>query len=172
MQGYLLSRPLPAVELEAALRATVRLPSPGRIEAASTLLLIDDEVEVLELLKMVLARDGYRILTATSAAAGFEVLALEEVHVIVCDQWMPVMGGTEFLGRVKELHPAPLRIMLTGSEDHDLVGTINQGEIYRFYTKPWNNDELRTRIRDAFRHYWRLNELDQGVPVPASAEAC
>ncbi len=123
---------------------------------------MDDDLATLTLLTILLEGDGYRILTASSAAEGFEVLALHEVHVIVCDQQMPGMNGTDFLNRVKELHPGALRIMLSGAADQaSVVGTINRGEVYRYYTKPWDAEHLRHSLRDAFRHYRQLREVPQ-----------
>ena len=99
-------------------------------------------------------RDGYRILTARSAADGFDILALHEVQVILCDQRMPIMSGTDFLDRVREMYPRTFRIVLSGHSDLvSIVDAVNCGAIARFYMKPWNNKQLRTNVRDAFRHF-------------------
>jgi FixJ family two-component response regulator len=75
--------------------------------------------------------------------------------VILCDQRMPVMSGTEFLSKVKEMYPDTIRIILSGDTGVEAVlDSINRGAIYRFYTKPWDDMELRDNIRLAFRHYW------------------
>ena len=82
----------------------------------------------------------------------FDLLATNEVQVILSDQRMSDMSGTEFLGRVKMLYPDTVRMVLSGYTDLATVtDAINRGAIYRFLTKPWNDDELREHIRQAFR---------------------
>jgi DNA-binding NtrC family response regulator len=116
---------------------------------------VDDDVNVLGALHRLFRRDNYRVLTAASPAEGFELLALYHVQVILCDQKMPVMNGTEFLSKVKEMYPDTMRIILSGYTGVETVlDSINRGAIYRFYTKPWNETELRDNVRLAFRQYW------------------
>ncbi|MDB5889087.1 MAG: diguanylate cyclase [Rhodocyclales bacterium] len=161
IQGYFFSPPLPLAALEKILREQKRLPPPaGETHAPrQTLLLVDDDPNVLTALRRTLRQDGYHILSALSAARGFELLALNEVQVILCDQLMPTMSGTVFLDRVKALYPHTLRIVLSGYTDVDsIMDAINRGAIYRFYTKPWDNKVLRDNIREVFRHYWLLHE--------------
>ena len=106
------------------------------------------------------APDGYQILSAQSAAEGFALLALHEVHVILCDQHMPVMNGTVFLDRVKDMYPDTLRIVLSGYTDLDsIIDAVNRGAIYRFYTKPWDSPQLRKNIREAFGYYQLLHDV-------------
>jgi FixJ family two-component response regulator len=127
-----------------------------------TLLLVDDEENILMALKRLLRRDGYRILTTSSAAEGLKLLALNDVSVIVSDQRMPEMTGVEFLSRVKEIHPTTVRLVLSGYADlKSIADAINRGEIYRFLSKPWDDEELRANIRDAFRHSELVRENDQ-----------
>ncbi|WP_291995497.1 EAL domain-containing protein [Candidatus Accumulibacter sp. ACC003] len=155
MQGYYFSRPLPAEEFAALLRAGRSLAlGAARVDEARCLLLVDDEPSIVAALRRVLRRDGYHILTAASAAEGLELLALNDVQVIVSDQRMPVMNGTEFLGRVKEMHPDTIRIVLSGYTDlKSVTDAVNRGAIYKFLTKPWDDDLLREHIREAFIHY-------------------
>ena len=153
IQGYLFCRPLPAAELAAFLREPRSLVqwAEGSERQERTLLLVDDEPDILNSLKRLLRRSGYRILTAGSAAEGLELLALNSVQVIVSDQRMPNMSGSEFLGRVKILYPDSMRIVLSGyTEVAALTDAINRGAIYKFVTKPWNDDDLRRVIREAF----------------------
>ncbi|MFC5302541.1 response regulator [Azospira restricta] len=118
-----------------------------------TLLLVDDEENILASLKRLLRRDGYRILTAESGAAALELLAQNAVDVIVSDQRMPNMTGVEFLRRVKTLYPATVRIVLSGyTELQSITDAINEGAIYKFLTKPWDDELLRANIEEAFRH--------------------
>ena len=100
----------------------------------------------------------------------FELLALHAVQVILCDQRMPAMSGTEFLDKVKELYPHTLRIVLSGYTDLETItDAINRGALYRFYTKPWDNDTLRANIRSAFRDYWQLHGFDPDEEGAAAA---
>jgi CheY-like chemotaxis protein len=160
IQGYYFSRPLPADELGRLVQEGRSLPSdPGQAaEPPQTLLIVDDDANVLSSLHRLFRRDGYRILTAVSPAEGFELLALYPVQVIVCDQRMPVMSGTEFLSKVKEMYPDTIRIILSGYTGLEAVlDSINRGAIYRFYTKPWDDTQLRDNIRLAFHHYWLMH---------------
>ena len=118
-----------------------------------TLLLVDDEEHVIAALERLLRYDGYRILRANSARQGLEMLASHEVGVVISDQRMPEMSGVEFLTRVKELYPESIRIVLSGTADFDSVKeAINQGAIYKFFSKPWDNEVLRVDVMEAF---WR-----------------
>ncbi|HEX8614563.1 MAG TPA: EAL domain-containing protein [Telluria sp.] len=160
VQGFHFSRPLPVKEFGAMVLANLAQPqepeSPDNHR--QTLLIVDDDINVLSALHRLFKRDNYRILTAVSPAEGFELLALHSVQVIVCDQRMPVMSGTEFLSKVKELYPDTIRIILSGYTGLEAVlDSINRGAIYRFYTKPWDETQLRDNVRLAFHHYWLMN---------------
>ncbi|MBB5368110.1 MULTISPECIES: EAL domain-containing protein [unclassified Janthinobacterium] len=160
IQGFYFSRALPALELGQmiAAGAGLALGHDPAAQAAQTLLIVDDDVNVLSSLHRLFRPDGYQILTASTPSEGFEMLALHRVHVIVCDQRMPSMSGTEFLSKVKELYPETIRIILSGYTGLEAVlDSINRGAIYRFYTKPWDDTELRDNIRLAFQHYWMVN---------------
>src|ERR1700694_4110849 len=123
-------------------------------EHTQTLLLVDDETNVLNALMRVLRRNGYRILTATCAEEALDILAREDVQVIISDQRMPGMSGTELLSKIKDTHPETVRIVLSGYADLDAVTeAVNRGVIYQFIAKPWNDEELRLQIQDAFRIY-------------------
>ncbi len=153
MQGYLFSRPLPAAEFEQLMAINKRLPmADAPRENAQTLLIVDDEPNILSALCRVLRRESFQVITANSPGQAFEHLATQPVQVILSDQRMPEMSGTEFFARVKQLHPDTIRIVLTGYTDLDSVtGAINHGAIYKFLTKPWDDDQLREEIREAFR---------------------
>lgn len=119
-----------------------------------TLLLVDDEENILRCLARTLRRDGYKILTASSGEEGLNVLAQNNVGVIVSDQRMPGMNGSEFLSRAREQKPETVRIMLSGyTELTSVTDAINQGAIFKFLTKPWEDELLRKNINDAFHHY-------------------
>ena len=153
MQGYFFSRPLPTAEFEMQLRSgkRVHLPAPV-IGDERSLLIVDDEPGIRAALKRTLRRDGYNIFTASSGAEGLEILALNRVQVVISDQRMPEMTGTDFLSIVKQLYPDTLRIILSGYTDLDVVtDSVNRGAVYKFLTKPWDDVQLRELVRDAFR---------------------
>jgi response regulator RpfG family c-di-GMP phosphodiesterase len=126
------------------------LPAPA--DSMPSLLLVDDEENNLKALRRVFRNEGYRIHTAGSAREAFEILANVPIGVIVSDQRMPGMSGTEFLARVKALYPDTIRIVLSGYTDLATVTSmVNEGAIYKFITKPWNDEALRQDIRQAFR---------------------
>jgi len=119
-----------------------------------TLLLLDDEENVLRALARVLRRDGYKVLMATRAQDAFALLAKHDVQVIISDQRMPEMSGTEFLSRVKKMYPDTVRIVLSGYTDlKSVTDAINEGAIYRFLTKPWDDEQLRQVVAQAFREF-------------------
>ena len=153
MQGYLFSRAVPAAEFELLLAGKKRMVmTDAPREHSQTLLLVDDEPNILASLSRLLRREGFQILTATSPTEAFELLAKHTVQVILSDQRMPDMSGTEFFSRVRQLYPDTIRIVLTGYTDLESVtGAINRGAIYKFLTKPWDDDQLREQIREAFR---------------------
>ncbi len=160
VQGFFFSRPLNAADFAALVAAGKALPpDPNQaVEPPQTLLIVDDDVNVLSSLHRLFRRDGYRILTAASPAEGFDLLALHPVQVIVCDQRMPIMSGTEFLSKVKDMYPDTIRIILSGYTGLEaMLDSINRGAIYRFYTKPWDDIQLRDNIRLAFHHYWLMH---------------
>ena len=126
----------------------VRQPAAQR----RTLLLVDDEPNILASLKRLLRRDGYHILTANSGQEGLDVLASNAVDVIVSDQRMPGMLGADFLRKAKLLCPQTIRIMLSGyTELQAVTDAVNEGAIFKFLTKPWEDHQLREHIAEAFR---------------------
>jgi response regulator RpfG family c-di-GMP phosphodiesterase len=123
-------------------------------EAGNTILLVDDEENIIRSLVRLLRRDGYNIITANGGKEGLEVLKEKKVGVILSDQRMPEMSGVEFLSQVKELYPETVRMALSGYTDlNSVTDAINHGAIYKFLTKPWEDDLLRSNVDDAFKHY-------------------
>lgn len=154
IQGYYYSRPLPAEEATGFLHVPPRLRKRDEAAAARSLLLVDDEESVIAALKRLLRRSGYRILSATSGAEALDILATHEVQVILSDQRMPGMSGAELLARVKDMYPRTVRMVLSGYADLDAVTeAVNRGAIYKYLTKPWNDNEVREVIRAAFQHH-------------------
>lgn len=151
-QGYLRS---PAIPLEALLyylrqpEHAINYQEAGQEEP--TLLIVDDEPYLLKSLNRCLRNQGYRILTANSAEEAFKLLAVTRVHVILSDQRMPVMSGTEFLKQVRKLYPRTIRMILSGYTDLKTVtDAINEGAIYKFLTKPWDDEELKVLMASVF----------------------
>jgi len=117
------------------------------------ILIVEDEEFVRKALERLLMRDGYTVLSVPSAEEALAFLEKEEVDIVISDHLMPGMKGLEFLEIVRKRCPEILRIVLTGFADTDMViDAINKGEVYRFLTKPWNDDDLRLTIRLALRH--------------------
>ncbi|WP_018610026.1 ATP-binding response regulator [Uliginosibacterium gangwonense] len=139
---------------------TVQGPGDSSIEVTpSTLLLVDDEENILSSLRRLLRKEGYRLLCATSGQAGLEILKQEKVDVIMSDQRMPHMIGTEFLRLTRNLSPDSVRIILSGYTDLESVtAAINEGAVYKFLTKPWDDEILRLSIKEALRHKWIQDE--------------
>ncbi len=150
-QGFAIAMPMWPDELERFVSA-FRSPVASDSERP-TLLLVDDDRNVLRALVRTLRREGYRLLSAGSAAEALELLALNDVQVILSDQRMPEMQGTEFLSRVKVLYPQTVRMVLSGYTDLATVtDAVNRGAVYRFLTKPWEDGQLQAHLKDAFRH--------------------
>ncbi|WP_017651243.1 response regulator [Fortiea contorta] len=114
------------------------------------ILVVDDEPDNLDLLYRTFYRD-YKVLRATSGPAALDLLSLEgEVSVIISDQRMPIMSGTEFLSLTATQYPDIIRIILTGYTDvEDLVEAINAGKVFKYVTKPWEAEELKAVVRQA-----------------------
>lgn len=120
-----------------------------------TVLLVDDEENILKSLQRLLLDEDFAVETATSGEAGLEKLrTLENVGLIVSDQRMPGMNGAEFLGRSREFIPYSQRILLTGYSDiNATIEAINKGGAGRYLSKPWDDDELVSAIREAVALY-------------------
>ena len=119
------------------------------------ILCVDDERNVLRALERIFLDDDYEILTASSGEEGLELLkASEEVQVVISDFRMPGMNGVEFLKEVFKARPETIRIVLSGYADTAaVVAAINEGKIYKFIPKPWNDDELRVTVTKALEHF-------------------
>lgn len=123
-----------------------------------TVLLVDDESSILSSLRRLFRPDGYRVLTAGSGAEGLAVLERETVDLIISDMRMPEMDGAQFLEQARARWPNSLRILLTGYADiSSTINAINRGEILRYIAKPWDDNEIRLVVRDAFERK-RLRE--------------
>ena len=154
MQGPVLSDPVDAHTLAQLLASRVRLPANLLARRRErTLLLVDDEPNIVSALRRLFRREGYRIVTASSGAEGLQRMAEYEVDVVLSDQRMPGMTGVEFLRRAKELYPDTVRMVLSGyTELQSITDAVNEGAIYRFLTKPWDDERLTVHVKEAFAH--------------------
>lgn len=155
-QGYLFSRPEPVDKWAQRLQLTggvVPLPTQeDNIDNERTLLLLDDEENILKALHRLLRRDGYKIFHARTSQEAFDILAVHPIRVILSDQRLKETTGTEFFAMVKNLYPDTVRIILSGYSDlKSVTEAINHGAIYKFLTKPWDEAELRQELAQAFK---------------------
>lgn len=121
-----------------------------------SLLIVDDEINVLKSLKreLSLLNESYQIYTAQSAQEALDVLSLNNIQVVISDQRMPGMSGTQLFAQVKSLYPYSTCMILSGYSDFAAVQeAMNQGEVYKFLNKPWKIEELVQSIQEAFEHY-------------------
>lgn len=127
--------------------------------AESTVLVLDDDESLLVVLTLLIRREGFRAITAATAEEAFTLLEKERIAVAFVDQNLPDLPGIEFLRRVRQRWPDIVRIMLTASADaRTAMSAINDGHVYRYMTKPWDNNELRVVIRDSVKFYELLRE--------------
>ncbi|MDD5176668.1 MAG: response regulator [Sterolibacterium sp.] len=130
--------------------AQVPATEPIAEAATATLLCVDDEQNILSALRRLFRQDGYRVLTATSGDAGIKLLESEPVDLVISDMRMPEMNGAHFLEQVGRRWPDALRILLTGYADIDsTIEAINQGRIFRYIAKPWDDQDVRLIVRHA-----------------------
>ncbi len=117
------------------------------------ILVVDDEPLNIRLLERIFSRQ-YQVLSATSGEEALELLKQHDVALIISDQIMPEMSGIEFLKCAAEMRPRLIRIIISGYSDVNvLTEAINSGIIYRFISKPWNNEDLLQTVARALEHY-------------------
>lgn len=115
-----------------------------------TILCVDDEPNILSSLRRLFRTQGYRVLTAESGKDGLKVLETERVDLVISDMRMPEMDGARFLEHVRDRWPDTLRLLLTGYADiQSILTAINRGEIYRYITKPWDDNDILLIVRHA-----------------------
>ncbi|MBN1918020.1 MAG: response regulator [Verrucomicrobia bacterium] len=125
-----------------------------------TVVLVDDEPHVLSALGRLLRGENYALSTTTHPTEVIDVIRRTPVSLIVSDYEMPELNGIELLKTVKAISPETIRIILTGKADMTAtVQAINEGEVFRFITKPWDDEELKITIRHALMQYdlWTEN---------------
>jgi len=135
-----------------------------------TLLFVDDEERILRSLKM-LFKSQYNVLVTTDGNQAIEMAKKETIHVVVSDQRMPIMPGVDVLKGIKEVSPNTMRLLLTGYSDWAaMVGSVNEGEVFRFINKPWDNDEIKKTIDQAVSIANTLIETADKPEVEAAAD--
>jgi signal transduction histidine kinase len=127
-------------------------------KAKHTLLVVDDEPDLVQSVQDLLRFD-FRVLGATRATEGLELLKREQIDIVMTDQRMPEMTGVEFLKILRENYPDTTRLLFTAYADIDAVtDAINEGNVYRYISKPWEPHELRQVLRQAVEYHDLLAE--------------
>lgn len=123
------------------------------MSAKFSILYVDDEPQNLISFKATFRRD-FTIFTATSGEEGIEIMHKNEIHLIITDQRMPEMTGVQFLEKTRADYPDAIRMVLTGFSDVEaIIDAINNGQVFRYITKPWDETELRMTIENAKQFY-------------------
>lgn len=119
-----------------------------------TIMIVDDEPNILNALGRLFRREGVDVITAESGEAGLELIRKHQVAVVISDQRMPGIDGVEFLQRFMAVSPDTIRFMLTGYADmKSVLDAINRGEVYRFITKPWDDEQLKLVVGEALEKH-------------------
>lgn len=156
MQGDYFSPALPADMCAALLqeKRVLEIERFGMSAGTRTVLLIDQDPDSRRAVSSMSEIAGYRLLEAPGAPEAFDVLATEEVSIVMCDIGMPGMNGVEFLSRARKMYPNIVRVLLSGWSDAGMAAdAINRGGVYKFVHKPWNESEMMVMIEDAFTRY-------------------
>jgi type II secretory ATPase GspE/PulE/Tfp pilus assembly ATPase PilB-like protein/FixJ family two-component response regulator/RNA polymerase subunit RPABC4/transcription elongation factor Spt4 len=123
------------------------------------ILFVDDEPNVIKSMMRIFRQENYGLLAANSGQEALSIMDQEQVQVVISDHRMPEMNGTDLLREIKRRYPATIRIMLTGYADVDAVmGAVNDGAVYKFITKPWNDEDLRLTVSLALEQYDLIQE--------------
>lgn len=121
----------------------------NQLNVKPTLLLVDDETRITRSLKM-LFRNEFNVLTTDNGHDAIEIARNQPVAVVISDQRMPIMSGVEVLRGIREVSPNTMRLLLTGYADlAAVIGSVNEGEIFRFLQKPWDTEQIRADVRAA-----------------------
>jgi eukaryotic-like serine/threonine-protein kinase len=157
---------LPATQTRAAPPAPESdVPTETSIGKRARVLFVDDEERILAALRSIFRHD-YRVLTATNGREAMDIVTKFRPHVVVSDQRMPEMTGVELLRQVKIASPQAVRMLLTGYSDlAAIVGSLNDGEVYRFISKPWDNEEIQKTLAEAVTIALELAEIAATPPI-------
>ena len=134
----------------------------GAVQRTTTLLLVDDEANILASLRRLFRPLGYTVHTAESGAAGLAILEQEPIDVVISDMRMPQMDGAQFLEQVALRWPRVVRLLLTGHADlASTIAAINKGQIYGYFSKPWEDTEIRLAVQQALEQQQLRAERDR-----------
>jgi CheY-like chemotaxis protein len=129
----------------------------GDVDDPATILIVDDDPGVLNALKRTLHQEPYRVITTTDPIEALQLLAAQPVQMVISDQRMPAITGTELLLQIKLLYPEVVRVILTGYTDEEaIMAAINDGQVYKFLFKPWNSDALKLELYHALKYHSAL----------------
>ena len=135
------------------LRLCIQNGVMGDTQKEIVVLYVDDEINNLTAFKATFRR-LFRIFTAPSAIEARKILEQNKVHVLISDQRMPAMTGIEFFESIIQRHPEPIRILLTGYADiNAVIDAINKGHVYKYISKPWDEEEMKKHIEKAYHIY-------------------
>jgi DNA-binding NtrC family response regulator len=154
------------------------MPTPPSSDASATppplrrpILVVDDEPEMLFSVRNLLRRE-FDVHTASSGAEGIKILQEHVIHLVMTDQRMPEMTGVELLQRVKNEHPGAMRLIFTGYADiKAVIDAINQGNVFRFVTKPWEPEDLLAALHEAGARYDLIARRNQLLKEMRAYEA-
>ena len=133
-------------------------------------LCVDDEKQILSSLKRLLRKEKFNLFTATNGEDGLKIMGSRDIHLVISDHRMPHMSGISFLAKVRETYPDTIRILLTGYTEIDSIkAAINEGHVYKFLLKPWNDDNLKQDIREGLERY-DLIQLNQSLHLIVAAK--
>jgi type II secretory ATPase GspE/PulE/Tfp pilus assembly ATPase PilB-like protein/FixJ family two-component response regulator len=128
-------------------------------EQGFNLLFVDDEEGVLHALRRIFLEENYQIFTASSGDKALAIMEKAKVHLVISDHRMPGMTGAELLKEIKLKWPETIRIMLTGFADvQSIMGAVKEGAVYKFITKPWNDEDLRLTVSLALQQFVLMQE--------------
>lgn len=159
-QGYFFSKPVSEREFSLLLNkgSHINISNYKKNVFSRNLLIIDDESNIVRSLRRLMRRQGYKVYVALDALEAFDLLAKNKINVVISDYKMNGISGTEFFKQVKVMYPDIIRILLTGSSSlKSAVEAVNSGAVYKFFTKPWDDEELKDSIRNAFNYYEKHN---------------
>ncbi len=162
-------RPLVARESDQASSPSSRRVRTAEFAPKRSVLLVDDEKEALDSLRRVLGEHSYRIFTATSATTALDVLSRETIDLVISDESMPGMKGTELLAKIATEYPETTRIMLTGYANVAVAkSAINQGGVFRLLEKPCDATRLRSAVEAALERNGASSSSSSGKSTPRS----
>jgi diguanylate cyclase (GGDEF)-like protein/PAS domain S-box-containing protein len=172
MQGFYFAQPLPAADCTLALLEDRRLPqaSTGEADSLTSVLLIDDDDEDIDMLQTLFRSAGYLVICASGSKQGFEILANRPVDIVICDQGLPGMTGVEFLSAVRAMYPEVVRILISGMASIlSITGGINEAGIHKYLSKDWSDVKKKEAVREAYSRNGLVSaERRAAMPRPAA----